>query len=66
MNIAAFLEYLPSLLSTGALDESSVALIALVGGIVGGWTITGWRHQQLKARKIKIERKDEITPRKPE
>ncbi len=35
------------------LDDSSVALIALLAGMVGGWTLTGWR-EQLKARKAKV------------
>lgn len=34
------------------LDDNSIALIALLAGMVGGWTLTGWR-EQLRARKAK-------------
>lgn len=47
---------LPHLFSSIALDDSSLALIALLAGMAGGWTLTGWR-EQLKARKAKVERK---------
>jgi hypothetical protein len=41
--------------SVGALqlDDSSVALIALLGGMYGGYWING-RHEQLKAKRAKI------------
>jgi hypothetical protein len=35
------------------LDDSSVALIALLGGMYGGYWING-RHEQLKAKRAKI------------
>jgi hypothetical protein len=37
------------------LDDSSVALIALVAGMYGGYWING-RHEQLKAKRAKIPR----------
>jgi hypothetical protein len=46
------------------LDDNSVSVLAMLGGIVGGWTITGMRKP--KPQKIKVERKDESEPRKPE
>ena len=35
------------------LDDSSVALIALLGGMYGGYWLNG-RHEQLKAKRGKI------------
>jgi len=55
MNVIS-LASLPHLLSSFALDDSSLALIALLAGMAGGWTLTGWR-EQLKAKKAKIGRK---------
>jgi hypothetical protein len=45
------------LLSTFTLDDSSLALIALLAGMAGGWTLTNWRDQQLRAKKLKANRK---------
>jgi hypothetical protein len=42
--------------STFQLDDSSVALIALLAGMMGGWRLTGW-HDQLKAKRAKIQGK---------
>jgi hypothetical protein len=36
------------------LDDSSVALIALLAGMMGGWKLTGW-HDQLKARRARVQ-----------
>jgi hypothetical protein len=44
------------MLSSLALDDSSLALIALLAGMAGGWSLTGWR-EQLKTRRAKAERK---------
>jgi hypothetical protein len=55
MNLAS-LASLPHLASSFALDDSSLALIALLAGMVGGWTLTGWRDQ-VKAKKARINRK---------
>ena len=46
------------------LDDNSVSVLAMLGGIVGGWTVTSLRKP--KAQKIKVERKDKPGPRKPE
>jgi hypothetical protein len=40
------------------LDDSSIALIALLGGMYGGYWING-RHEQLKAKRAKIPRSTE-------
>ena len=36
-----------------AIDDSSLALMALLAGMIGGWKITGWR-EQLKARRVRV------------
>ncbi len=47
---------LPHFFSSFVLDDSSLAMIALLAGMVGGWTLTGWRDQ-VKAKKARINRK---------
>jgi hypothetical protein len=46
--------------TTIALDDSSVSVLAMLAGIIGGWTITGMR--QPKPKKLKIDRKNDIPP----
>ena len=48
---------LSSLLSSFTLDDSSLALIALLAGMAAGWTLTNWRDQQLRMKKLKANRK---------
>jgi hypothetical protein len=53
-------------LSTFQLDDSSMALIALLVGMIGGYRITGW-HAQLKAKRAKIAaERPQRMPRKPD
>ena len=47
------------------LDDSSMALIALLVGMIGGYRITGW-HAQLKARRAKVAQRPQDLPRKPD
>jgi len=61
MSIAPFLEVLPHLLSSVTLDDNSVGLIACLIGMGGGFYLT--HRNQLKAKKAKIERKDDQRPR---
>lgn len=49
--------HLSSLLGSFTLDDSSLALIALLAGMAGGWTLTNWRDQQLRMKKLKANRK---------
>jgi hypothetical protein len=51
------LSHLSSLLASFTLDDSSLALIALLAGMAGGWTLTNWRDQQLRTKKLKANRK---------
>jgi hypothetical protein len=36
------------------IDDSSISVLAMLIGIVGGWTITSL-HQQLKAKRVKLD-----------
>jgi hypothetical protein len=45
------------------LDENSVSVLAMLAGIIGGFTVTSLRP---KAKKIEVERKDDSTPRNPD
>jgi hypothetical protein len=38
------------------LDDGTVSVLAMVLGIVAGWTLTGW-HQQMKAKRVKVARR---------
>jgi hypothetical protein len=49
VSIAGFAHVLNAL----AFDDSSLALIALLAGMAGGWSLTGWR-EQLRARRERI------------
>jgi len=46
-----------SLLGSLSLDDSSIALIALLAGMTGGWLLTNWWDQQLRTKKLKANRK---------
>jgi hypothetical protein len=48
---------LPHLFANFTLDDSSLALIALLAGMAGGWTLTNWRDNQLRTKKLKVNRK---------
>jgi hypothetical protein len=56
MHLVSFASSLPHLFSSFTLDDSSLALIALLAGMAGGWTLTGWRDQ-VKAKKARVNRK---------
>ena len=47
------------------LDDSTVSVLAMLLGIVGGWMLTSL-HQQLKARRVKVSRRQQPVLRKPE
>jgi len=51
------LSSLGSLISSLTLDDSSLALIALLAGMAGGWFLTNWWDQQLRMKKLKANRK---------
>jgi hypothetical protein len=47
------------------LDDSTVSVLAMLLGIVGGWFLTGL-HQQLKAKRVKVSRRQQPILRKPD
>ena len=48
------------------IDDSSISVLAMLAGIIGGWTLTNL-HQQMKAKRVKLEsRKRMDSFRKPE
>ncbi|HKT74805.1 MAG TPA: hypothetical protein VJQ47_18105 [Steroidobacteraceae bacterium] len=58
MNVFSHIDTFTRLLGTMELDDSSLALLALLLGMIGGWSLTGWR-EQLKAKRAKVPvRKD--------
>ncbi len=56
---------LPHLFNSFTLDDSSLALIALLAGMAGGWMLTNWREQQLRTKKLKIKSQIRHTYRTP-
>jgi hypothetical protein len=58
MDLSSFLDSFAHLLGALQLDDSSVALIALLGGMFGGYYING-RHEQMKAKRAKIPRQQQ-------
>jgi hypothetical protein len=53
MDVFSFAGSFAHALGAFRLDDSSVALIALLGGMYGGYWLNG-RHEQLKAKRAKI------------
>jgi hypothetical protein len=41
-------------LSSFSLDHSALALIGLLAGMAGGWTLTNWHDQRVRTKKLKI------------
>jgi len=60
MDFISLAQLLSHAISAIALDDNSVSVLAMLGGIVGGWTITGMFKP--KPQKIKMENKDDSTP----
>ena len=48
---------LPHLLNAFTLDGSILAVVALVAGSVAGWTLANYHDQQIRMRKLKVNRK---------
>jgi hypothetical protein len=62
MNLPFFADLMQHTLGTFQLDDSSVALLALLGGMMAGYRLTGW-HDRLKARRARVARSQDL-PRK--
>ncbi|HXR90408.1 MAG TPA: hypothetical protein VN750_09015 [Steroidobacteraceae bacterium] len=54
MNLSSLIE--PIQRVSYSIDDSSLALMSLLAGMIGGWKITNWR-EQLKARRVRVEDK---------
>jgi len=65
MDITSIAGSLPHFFSTFQLDDSSIALIALLAGMMGGYRLTGW-HEQLKAKRARIAANKPQGTRKPD
>jgi hypothetical protein len=49
-----------------SLDDNTISVLAMLIGIVGGWMLTSL-HQQMKAKRVKMSRKQQQPPlRKPD
>jgi hypothetical protein len=48
---------LPHFLNSVRLDGCILAVLALLAGTAAGWTLTNWRDQQVRLRKLKLNRK---------
>lgn len=65
MSIVGMVQAVPHLLRSIPFDDSSISVLAMLAGIIGGWTLTSV-HQQMKAKKVKVARKRPQGLRKPE
>jgi len=63
MNVLAYVQSVQQLITSIPIDDSSISVLAMLAGIVGGWTLTGL-HQQLKAKRVRLARKAQSLPRK--
>jgi hypothetical protein len=48
---------LPHLLKAFTLDDSILAVVALLAGTAAGWTLTNYYDQLIRTRKLKVNRK---------
>ena len=64
MDLFSLVQSLSHAVGAIPLDDNSVSVLAMLSGIVGGWTITGMCKP--KPEKIKAERKDDSDPGKPD
>jgi hypothetical protein len=62
MSIVPFMEVLPTLFDSFTLNSNSVGLLACLVGMAGGLYMSN-RAQQLKAKKARIQRKEDLTRR---
>ena len=65
MDLASLAQSAAHALGLLQLDDSTVSVLAMLLGIVGGWTLTSI-HQQLKARRVKVSRRQQPVLRKPD
>jgi hypothetical protein len=56
MEFFALAHSVSHVMSAISLDDSSMSALAMLAGIIGGWTLTGLR--QPRAKKVKIDSKD--------
>jgi hypothetical protein len=61
MEFFALAQSASHVMSAVSLDDSSMSALAMLGGIIGGWALTGLR--QPKPKKVKIDSKDDAAPR---
>jgi heme A synthase len=57
MEFFALAHSLSQVMSAVSLDESSMSVLVMLAGIIGGWTVTGLL--QPKPKKVKVDRKDD-------
>jgi hypothetical protein len=63
MNAFSFVGSVAQHMSSLQLDDSSMALLALLVGMIGGYRITNW-HAQLKAKRAKVAQRPQDVTRK--
>jgi hypothetical protein len=45
--------------SMQSIDDNSISVLAMLIGIIGGWTLTSL-HQQMKAKRVKLEARKRV------
>ena len=64
-NIAEGVRSLAHALGSLQIDDGSISVLAMLLGIIAGWTLTGL-HQQMKAKRVKVSRRRLDGLRKPD
>jgi len=63
LNLLSIMQSLLSFASTISLDDSSLALLALLAGMAGGWSITLIQEQRKKKLGLERKRQEREPPR---
>jgi hypothetical protein len=65
LNVVEGVRSLAQVVRSFQIDDSSISALAVLLGIIAGWTLTGL-HQKMKAQRVKISRRRLDVLRKPD
>jgi hypothetical protein len=66
MDAFSFADSLAQSMNAFQVDDSTVAVLALLVGIIGGYQITGWHTKLMKAKRAKVGAQRLRVNRKPD
>jgi hypothetical protein len=65
LNVVDGVRSLAQMIGSLQIDDSSISVLAMLLGIIAGWTLTGL-HQKMKAQRVRISRRRLDVLRKPD